>query len=128
MCVKIRREYASVLLVLICHGLVVAGAVYGAGVAAAAATILLGIFSLLSVFQIAMVVSKDQVVMRYSKVVVSKLVLAVLAGLFKFIYKEHAALGRKSLRIKSLHTPDGRENLIKSWRLSIGVSWRVGGR
>jgi hypothetical protein len=59
----------------------VAGAVYGAGVAAAAATILLGIFSLLSVFQIAMVVSKDQVVMRYSKVVVSKLVLAVLAGM-----------------------------------------------
>jgi hypothetical protein len=61
----------------------VAGAVYGAGVAAAAATILLGIFSLLSVFQIAMVVSKDQVVMRYSKVVVSKLVLAVLAGMYK---------------------------------------------
>jgi len=59
----------------------VPGAVYGAGVAAAAATILLGIFSLLSVFQIAMVVSKDQVVMRYSKVVVSKLVLAVLAGM-----------------------------------------------
>jgi hypothetical protein len=57
------------------------GAVYGAGVAAAAATILLGIFSLLSVFQIAMVVSRDTVVMRYSKLVVSKLVLALLAGI-----------------------------------------------
>jgi len=60
---------------------VFAGAVYGAGVSAAAATILLGIFCVLSVFQIAMVVSKDKVVMRYSKLVVSKLVLALLAGI-----------------------------------------------
>lgn len=76
--------------------------------AAAAATILLGIFSLLSVLQIAMVVSKDQVVMRYAKLVVSKLVLAVLAGLYYTYY-----VTRMQNPLKSFH-PDGRKNLIKS--------------
>lgn len=77
--------------------------------AAAAATILLGIFSLLSVLQIAMVVSKDQVVMRYAKLVVSKLVLAVLAGMYYTII----CSTRMQNPLKSFH-PDGRKNLIKS--------------
>ncbi|XP_059490256.1 uncharacterized protein LOC132205304 [Neocloeon triangulifer] len=61
------------------------GAVYGAGIAAAAATILLGLFCVLSVFQIAMVVSKDRVVMRYSMLVVAKLTFAILAVLLSIL-------------------------------------------
>ncbi|CAB3379395.1 Hypothetical predicted protein [Cloeon dipterum] len=61
------------------------GAVYGAGIAAAAATSLLGFFCVLSVFQIAMVVSKDRVVMNYSMVVSAKLTFAILAVLLSIV-------------------------------------------
>ena len=55
-------------------------AVWIAGLVAAIGVSLLGIFCVLSVFQLAMVMSRERVVMSYSGVVIAKLALVLLAS------------------------------------------------
>ena len=61
-------------------GILCAGAVYAAGVVAVLGVCALSVFCLLSVLQLAMVASKDKVVCSYVAAVITKLVLAILAG------------------------------------------------
>ncbi|XP_049958041.1 uncharacterized protein LOC126474607 [Schistocerca serialis cubense] len=56
-------------------------AVYFAGVVAAIGVASLGVFCVMSVLQMAMVASKDQICMPYSALVIAKLALALLATL-----------------------------------------------
>ncbi|XP_077298919.1 uncharacterized protein LOC143920087 [Arctopsyche grandis] len=56
-------------------------AVYIAGVVAAVGVSLLGLFCIFSVIQMAMVASKDKVVLRYTHLVMLKMALALLASL-----------------------------------------------
>lgn len=56
-------------------------AVYYTGIFGVISCICLGLFCILSVLQIAMVSARDKVVMKYSVLVVLKLVLVTLAGM-----------------------------------------------
>ncbi|KAJ1531048.1 hypothetical protein ONE63_005878 [Megalurothrips usitatus] len=61
------------------------GAVWASGLVAALGVALLAAFCFLSVLQLAMVSSKDRVLLKYSAAVLTKLVLAVLATLLAII-------------------------------------------
>lgn len=53
---------------------------------AAIAVAILGVFCVLSVFQLAMVMSRERVVMPYSVVVIAKLALVLLASKYSLCY------------------------------------------
>ncbi|XP_060530507.1 uncharacterized protein LOC132704503 [Cylas formicarius] len=55
--------------------------VYVAGVMASMGVAILGVFCILTVLQLAMISSKEKVVMKYSAVLITKVVLALLAAL-----------------------------------------------
>lgn len=57
-----------------------AGAVWASGLVATLGVALLAVFCFLSVLQLAMVSSKDRVLLKYSMAVIAKLVLALLAS------------------------------------------------
>ncbi|KAF4531482.1 hypothetical protein B566_EDAN004254 [Ephemera danica] len=79
--------------------------VWVAGLAAAAATALLGIFCFLSVLQLAMVMSKDKVMLRYSTALVVKLALALAAALLAIV----------AAALFAVQTDDYKFNFIISW-------------
>ncbi|XP_023704188.1 uncharacterized protein LOC111862761 isoform X1 [Cryptotermes secundus] len=60
-------------------------AVWLAGLVAAIGVAILGVFCVLSVFQLAMVTSRERVVMSYSVVVIAKLALVLLATLLTIV-------------------------------------------
>lgn len=60
-------------------------AVWIAGIVASIGVAILGVFCFLSVLQMAMLSSKEKVVLKYSAVVMSKLALSLLASKFYFI-------------------------------------------
>lgn len=64
----------------ICFGLF-SVAVWVAGLVASIGVSILGLFCFLSVIQLAMLSSKEKVLMKYSTVVMSKVALGLLAGI-----------------------------------------------
>jgi hypothetical protein len=66
-----------------CNELPVSVAVWLAGLVAAIGVAILGVFCVLSVFQLAMVTSRERVVMPYSVVVIAKLAFVLLAGKYQ---------------------------------------------
>jgi len=58
-------------------------AVWLAGLVAATGVAILGVFCVLSVLQLAMVTSRERVVMSYSVVVIAKLAFILLAGKYQ---------------------------------------------
>ena len=66
-----------------CHELPVSVAVWLAGLVAAIGVAILGVFCVLSVFQLAMVTSRERVVMPYSVVVIAKLAFVLLASKYQ---------------------------------------------
>lgn len=60
-------------------------AVWTAGLIATVSVIVLGIFSILSVFQLAMLSSKEKVVMKYSATVLTKVILAFVSALLAVV-------------------------------------------
>ncbi|XP_063231882.1 uncharacterized protein LOC134536174 [Bacillus rossius redtenbacheri] len=60
-------------------------AVWIAGLVAAASVVLLGIFCILSIFQLAMVMSREKVVMSYGAAVITKLACCLLALLLAIV-------------------------------------------
>lgn len=63
-------------------------AVYISGILASISSACLGLFCVLSIIQIAMISSRDKVVMKYKPLVIIKLMLAIAAGkLFKFSHQ-----------------------------------------
>nr|CAD7400828.1 unnamed protein product [Timema poppensis] len=75
-------------------------AVWIAGMVASGGVVLLAIFCVLSIFQMAMVSSKEKVVMSYSAVVIGKLALSLLASFLA------------SFKIKSAETSQGIKQVI----------------
>lgn len=59
--------------------------VYISGILAAISCACLGLFCILSVIQIAMISSRDKVVMKYKPLVIIKLILAIVSGKFFLI-------------------------------------------
>lgn len=59
--------------------------VFASGICGLVSSALLGIFCILAVIQIAMISSKEKVVMKYSVLVVMKLILSLLAGEFVLV-------------------------------------------
>lgn len=69
-----------------CNDFDVLVAVWLAGLVAVIAVAILGVFCVLSVFQLAMVMSRERVVMSYSVAVIAKLALVLLASKYSFCY------------------------------------------
>lgn len=57
-----------------------AGGVYVSGILSMISCASLAIFSILSVIQLAMITSRDEVVLKYKTCVILKLALAIIAG------------------------------------------------
>lgn len=58
--------------------------VYVSGILAAVSCSLLGVFCILSIIQIAMISSRDKVVMKYKPLVIIKLILCLAAGNYNY--------------------------------------------
>lgn len=59
---------------------VISGAIFFSGVLAVISSILLGLFCVFSIIQIAMVSSREKVLIKYSSLVVLKLIFAIVSG------------------------------------------------
>lgn len=59
--------------------------VYVSGILAAVSCSLLGVFCILSIIQIAMISSRDKVVMKYKPLVIIKLILCLAASKYNLI-------------------------------------------
>ena len=66
-----------------CNALPVSVAVWLAGLVAAIGVAIVSLFCVLSVFQLAMVTSRERVVMSYSVVVIAKLAFVLLASKYQ---------------------------------------------
>ena len=66
-----------------CNELSVSVAVWLAGLVASTGVAMLGVFCVFSVFQLAMVTSRERVVMSYSVAVIAKLAFALLASKYQ---------------------------------------------
>ncbi|KAK6631200.1 hypothetical protein RUM43_014296 [Polyplax serrata] len=86
-------------------------AVYLAGVVAAFGVTFLGVFCILSVIQMAMVTQRDKVMMKYSRCVAIKLVLAILSTILAIV----------SAGMFALQTDDRKNN----FRITRGESFYI---
>lgn len=68
---------------------------YISGILSMISCICLAIFSILSVIQLAMITSRDTVVLKYKTCIILKLCLAIITGKFN-ILKQYIRIGRES--------------------------------